>query len=158
MRDRSAASVLLFAALCGAALGGPACGRKTPVRPPELVAPEPISTLAATNAADGVLVSWQRPVKYVDGTRMLDLGAFRVERSAGGAPFSPIATVEVTDRDRIQQARRFRWLDTDTVAGATYQYRVLSFTTDAYVSQPSNVITIERAPPTPAPAPTATPR
>ena len=151
-------AVLSVAILFGGLLTESGCGRKTPVRPPELVAPEPISTLAATNAVDGVTLTWQRPTQYVDGTRMLDLGAFRVERSDPATPFAPIATIEIADRDRFQQARRFRWLDADAVTGAAYQYRVLSLTTDGYVSDPSNVVSIDRVPPTPAPAPTATPR
>jgi hypothetical protein len=145
-------------ALCGTSVMLPACGRKTAVKPPELVAPEAISSLAASNAADGVTLTWTRPTKYADGARMADLGAFRVERSTDGAPFAPLATIEVTDRERIQQERRFRWLDADTAVGDTYQYRVISATTDGYVSQPSNVVTIERAIPTPAPRPTATAR
>ena len=147
------ASALLIAALGLAGATLPACGRKTPVKPPELVAPEPIDTLAATNAADGVQLTWRRPVKYADGSRMADLGAFQLQRSNAGAPFSTIATVEVTDRDRIQQARHFRWVDIDPVPGETYQYRVISLTTDGYVSQPSNIATIAREIATPAPAP-----
>lgn len=158
MDDRSRPLALLLSALCAAGLALPACGRKTLVKPPELVAPETIDSLSATNGADGIRLIWRRPVKQADGTRLSDLGAFRVERSTAGAPFSAIATVEVTDRDRLEQARRFRWLDADTVLGETYQYRVFSFTTDAYVSQPSNIVTVERAIPTPAPARTPTPR
>jgi hypothetical protein len=134
----------------------PACGRKTPVKPPELAAPERIDSLVATNAADGVRLLWRRPGKYVDGTRMTDLGAFRVERSTADSPFTPIATLAVSDRDRFQQERHFRWVDTDATVGDIYQYRVVSFTTDGYVSEPSNVVTIERAVPTPAPTPSAT--
>ncbi len=157
MYDRSLPCAFL-SVLCAAGLTLPACGRKTMVRPPELVAPETIDSLAATNVAEGIRVTWRRPVKYADGTRMSDLGAFRVERTTGGAPFSPLATVAVTDRDRFQRARRFRWLDTATTVGETYQYRVISFTTDGYASQPSNIVTIARAVPTPAPTRTPTPR
>jgi len=142
-----------------AVLAVSACGRKTPVRPPELVAPEPISDLSAVNAADGVRLTWRRPDRYVDGARMADLGAFRVERSTAGGSFAPLATVAVTDRDRFQQAHHFTWLDAETAVGETYQYRVISFTTDGYVSQPSNIATVQRAVPTPAPrhTPHATP-
>jgi hypothetical protein len=135
-----------------------ACGRKTAIKPPEFVAPATIASLAAHNTADGIRLTWRRPATYADGSRMEDLGAFRLERSAARGPFTPIATVAVTDRDRIQKARRFRWLDVAVAVGETYQYRVISFTTDGYVSQPSNVVTIERSVPTPAPAPTATPQ
>ena len=148
----------MLAALCTVGLALPACGRKTLVKPPELVAPEKLDSLAATNVTDGIRLTWGRPVKQADGSRLYDLGAFRLDRSTAGTPFAPIATVEVTDRDRLQQVRHFHWLDADTVVGETYQYRVLSFTTDAYVSQPSNVVTIERAIPTPAPTRTPTGR
>lgn len=153
MPDCRRASALLIAALCVAGATLSACGRKTQVKPPEMVAPEPIDTLAATNAATGVQLSWRRPAKYADGSRMTDLGAFQVERSSNGAPFMPVATIEVTDRDRLQQARHFRWVDTDAVPGETYQYRVISLTTDGYASRPSNIATIERETPTPAPEP-----
>jgi hypothetical protein len=155
MRGRAARRTLLLAASCLLLL--PTCGRKTAVRPPELVAPETIDNLAAKNVADGVRLSWRRPTQYVDGTRMNDLGAFRVERSAAGDPFVPVATIAVTDQERFQRERRFRWVDTDTVIGRTYQYQVVSLTTDDYVSAPSNIVTIERALPPPAPAAAATP-
>ena len=92
-----------------------------------------------------------------DGSRMTDLGAFRIERSTADSPFTPIATLAVSDRDRFQQERRFRWVDTDTTVGGIYQYRVVSFTTDGYGSEPSNIVTIERAIPTPAPTVAPTP-
>jgi len=154
MPGRRCTAALLLAACCATV---PACGRKTFVKPPELVAPERIDSLAAANGPDGIRLTWARPTRYADGSRMYDLGAFRVERSADGVAFAALATVEVTDRDRLQQARRFRWADPDTVVGQTYQYRVISLTTDGYVSQPSNVATLERAIPTPAPKPSPTP-
>jgi len=126
------------------------------VRPPELIAPQRIDNLTASNASDGIQLSWHRPTKYADGTRMTDLGGFRVERATPGTPFAPVATIEIADRDRIRQEQRFRWVDPDTQVGETDEYRVISFTTDGYVSQPSNVVTIERAIPTPAPAHTPT--
>jgi hypothetical protein len=144
-------------ALCAVALALPACGRKTAVRPPELVAPATIEDLTANNVAEGIRLAWKRPATYVDGSRMNDLGAFRIERSSGGAPFAYAATVAVTDQERFQRERRFRWLDADTSVGQTYQYRVISSTTDAYASDPSNIVTIERQIPTPAPTPAPTP-
>lgn len=137
----------------------PACGRKTEVKPPELVAPAAIDTLVATNAGDGIHLTWRRPRTYVDGARMTDLGSFRVDRLIGQGPFSTVATIPVTDQERIQQERRFRWIDTNTVVGESYLYRVYSSTTDGYVSRSSNLIAIERQIPTPAPTalPTASP-
>jgi hypothetical protein len=157
MRDLRPAAVRLLVALCAAGLVLAACGRKTAVRPPELVAPATIDTLTASNVAEGIRLAWRRPATYVDGTRMNDLGAFRIERSSGGSPFSRIATVAVTDQERFQREHRFRWLDSDTSVGQTFQYRVISSTTDEYVSAPSNIVTIERQIPTPAPTSAATP-
>jgi len=137
-------------AVLAISLALPACGRKTPVRPPELAAPQRIDSVSVTNVADGIELSWRRPTQYADGSRMTDLAGFRVERSVAGAPFSEVATVEVTDQERIRQERRFRWVDSDTQVGTVYQYRVTSFTTDDYVSQPSDIVTAERAIPTPA--------
>lgn len=147
MSRRRFAALLLLIAL--------ACGRKTIVKAPELVVPERIDNLAATNGPDGIRLSWRRPERYADGSRMYDLGAFRVERSTAGGVFLPAATVEVTDRERLQQERHYTWVDTDTVLAQTYQYRVISVTTDAYVSDPSNVVTLDRA--LPSPVPTRTP-
>lgn len=136
-----------------AALMLAACGLKTPVRPPELVAPETIDALSASNTAGGVRLVWPRPARYVDGSRMFDLAGFRVERASAGAPFVQIAAVDVMDRDRIRQARRFEWTDAGALSGETYVYRVLSFTTDGSTSDPSNIVTIERAVPAPEPTP-----
>jgi hypothetical protein len=138
------------------AVTGVACGRKTLVKPPELVVPERIDNLAASNGPDGIRLVWSRPVRYADTTRMFDLGAFRLERSANGVAFSTLATIEVTDRDRLQQEHRFHWTDSGTDVGQTYRYRVFSLTTNGYVSQPSNVATLERAMPAPTPGPSPT--
>ena len=127
------------------------------MRPPEMVAPATIEDLTASNVADGIRLAWKRPATYVDGSRMNDLGAFRIERSSGDAVFLYLATVAVTDQERFQQERRFRWLDADTTVGQIYQYRVISSTLDAYVSDPSNIVTIERQIPTPAPPAAPTP-
>src|SRR5579862_2072355 len=134
-----------------------ACGRKTIVKAPELVAPARIDNLTAANAVEGIQLSWRRPERYADGSQMYDLGSFHVERGVGLEVFAPVHTVEVTDRERFQQERRFGWTDTDTVLGQTYRYRVVSETTDGYVSQPSNVAILERAQPSPTPSPARTP-
>jgi hypothetical protein len=137
----------LFAlTLCLLPLFFPGCGRKTsPPRPPEDVLPRPIANLAATNLADGVQLSWGRPQLYADGERMTDLGGFVVERAIGDElQYQKIATLEVTDRDRFRQIKRFKHLDRDVTVGIAYRYRVVSFTLDRYFSPPSNAVTIER--------------
>jgi len=127
-----------------------ACGRKTDVKPPQLIAPEAIRELEATNEEEGIRISWERPNEYVDGSPMHDLAAFRAERSTAGGPFQTLSKVEVTDRDRFRQIRRFRLLDTNVRPNETYRYRVVSFTLTRHVSAPSNIVEIERViPPSP---------
>jgi hypothetical protein len=123
----------------------PGCGRKAPPRPPEDVVPRRLADLAASNLPDGVQLSWSRPQLYADGERMTDLGGFVVERATGEElQYQKIATLEVTDRDRFRQIKRFKHVDHDVTVGTTYRYRVVSFTLDRYFSQPSNAVIIER--------------
>src|SRR5262249_55022205 len=72
----------LFSIACsllpGALLSLSACGRKTPVRPPELVAPEPTNDLALEIEKNGIKLSWGRTDKTVDGSELDDLGGFVV--------------------------------------------------------------------------------
>jgi hypothetical protein len=124
-----------------------ACGRKAPPRPPQDVMPKTIEDLAASNVRDGIELSWARPRLYADGTRLTDLGGFLIERvsgSAAGARFERLAEIEVTDRERFQQIKRFRYVDRSVTGGGAYAYRVVSFTVDRYFSAPSNAVSIER--------------
>jgi hypothetical protein len=136
---------LLTFAFCLLTLSSSGCGRKAPPRPPEDVVPQRIADLAASNLAEGIQLSWRRPELYADGERMTDLGGFAVERAAADAlNYQKIAILEVTDRDRFRQIKRFKHLDTDVTPGVAYRYRVVSFTVDRYFSAPSNAVTIER--------------
>jgi hypothetical protein len=126
------------------------CGLKASPRPPEDVLPKTISDLHATNLSEGVQLSWSRPLFYADGSRMADLAGFVIERAVGTephVPFARLSVLEVSDRDRFRQIKRFQYLDRDTRAGTTYRYRVVSFTLDRYVSKPSNAVMVERAVP-----------
>lgn len=112
--------------------------------------PKTIVGLAAQNNGEGILLSWKRPTDYVDGTRMLDLAGFRVERAA--APddtFEELSTLEVTDRDRFRQIHSFRYLDQRVTPGASYRYRVTSFTSDGGSSAPSDIVEVRREIPPP---------
>lgn len=123
-----------------------ACGRKGVPRPAVEVLPETIRDAAARATAEGIEVSWERPRRYTGGDKMRDLGGFWVQRATGpGAPFETVATIEVTDRERFQQTKRFRWIDAAVKPDETYQYRVVSFTLDRYVSAPSNVAVARNA-------------
>jgi hypothetical protein len=130
---------LFFVCLCFL----PACGRRTLPKAPELVRPSTIEDLAVAQTEAGVELSWGRPDKYADGTRMSDLGTFTIERALADAEFQPVETVAVTDRDRFRKIRRLRYTDRTAAPGQRYRYRVLSSTLDDYVSAPSNVVEIE---------------
>jgi len=143
-----------------------ACGHKTPVRPPEWVAPEAIGDLALD--IDGkknvVVLHWGRPTKYADDSAMDDLGGFVVLRAteAGQAqesPFTQVATIAVTDRDRFRKAKKFSYTDSQLTPGVLYRYRVQAVTLDGYESAPSNTVevvwkavSVETSPSPPAPA------
>jgi hypothetical protein len=123
----------------------PACGRKTDVRPPELVAPEPVGDLTLEVADKGVRLHWGRPQKYVDGSAMDDLGGFAVLRATQDGQgqvgaFSQVATIPVDDRDRFRKAKRFSYNDEQLTAGTLYRYRVQAFTLDGYYGSPSNTV------------------
>jgi hypothetical protein len=143
------------------ALAVPSCGRKTPVRPPEAVAPETIENLNGFNVLEGIRLGWARPRESVDGTKLFDLGGFRIERAEGSGPFGVIGRVQVMDRTRIRQRRRFIYTDMMVNPGVSYRYRVVSYTVDGYTSDPSNVVAVTReVPPMPpmTPQPPPTPR
>ncbi len=122
-----------------------ACGRKTPVRPPELVAPEPIRDLTLEVEGNGIKLRWSRTQKYVDGSNMDDLGGFVVLRAVQNGQgtvgsFSQVAAVPVEDRDRFRKAKKFSYTDEQLTTGTLYRYRVQAFTLDGYYSSPSNTV------------------
>ncbi len=121
----------------------PACGKKTPVRPPELVLPEPTGDLTLEIEKDGVVLRWGRPQEYVDGSEMDDLSGFVVMRATQDAQgqtssFTKVATIPVEDRDRFRKAKKFTYTDTQLTTGTLYRYRIQSLTEDGYESDLSN--------------------
>ena len=123
----------------------PACGRKTDVRPPELVGPEPVNDLTLEVTDQAIQLHWGRPQKYVDGSDMDDLGGFVVLRSTQNGQgkegaFARIASLPVEDRDRFRKAKKFSYTDEQLTAGTLYRYRVEAFTLDGYYSSPSNTV------------------
>ena len=125
----------------------PACGRKTMPKPPQLVAPKPVQEISLATQKNGILVRWSRPTEYVDGSGMEDLGGFVVERNRYNSKFEEIARVPVTDQGRFQKAKRFDYLDSQLLDGATYHYRIVAYTTDGYYSVPSDAGEITWNPP-----------
>jgi len=141
-------------ALVACVLLGPlGCGRKTDVKPPQLVAPRTVSEVSLTTKPEGIEVGWSRPTEYADGTTMEDLSGFVVERSRNNEAFRELARVPVTDRGRFQKAKRFEYLDKALTEGTTYHYRVVAFTTDGYYGAPSGAATLTWDGPHPAASP-----
>ena len=121
----------------------PACGKKTPVRPPELVLPEPTGDLTLEIEKSGVLLRWGRPQRYMDGSELEDLSGFVVFRATQDAQgktssFAKVATIPVEDRDRFRKAKKFTYTDTQLTAGTLYRYRIQSLTADGDESDLSN--------------------
>jgi len=143
--------VLAIAALSNVAFLG--CGVKSQPIPPEAARPEKIVSLEAANAKDGIRLTWDRPENYAGGDKMKDLGSFAITRAQEGKPGEKIGDIQVHDEGRFQVQRTFTFIDGDPVMGKTYHYEVTSSTTDGYVSEPSNDVTIVRknasAPPNP---------
>ena len=141
------------------------CGHKTPVRPPEWVAPEAIGDLALDidSKKNVVVLKWGRPQEYVDGSEMDDLGGFVVLRATEEgqgkeSAFTQVATITVADRDRFRKAKKFSYTDTQLTAGVLYRYRVQAVTLDGYSSGLSNTVELVwKDGPTEAPAPVQTP-
>ena len=129
------------------------CGVKSQPIPPEAARPEKIMGLEAANAKDGIRLTWDRPENYAGGAKMKDLGSFTISRSEEGKPAAKIGDIQVTDQGRFQVQGTFEFIDGSTILGHTYHYQVTSSTTDGYVSEPSNDVTIVRknasAPPNP---------
>jgi fibronectin type III domain protein len=127
-------AVLLVAAV---ALLAPGCGHKNSVIAPELVRPEPPTEFNAASTPDGVRLTWTRPTRYTGGSRMRDLGSFRIERAdteRTPLEFSFAGELEMKDQTRYRQARRLEYFDKDVIEGHEYVYRVRARTTDGYDS------------------------
>ncbi len=136
----------LIAIVLTLAVAGAACGLKTDPRGADQVRPKEISSLAGETTPTGVKVTWTRTGSYADGRRMDDLGGFLIFRGVAGAEAEQIGEIEVVDRDRFRPEKRYEFVDAGVTKGQTYYYRVISYTTDRYYSEPSNQVTIRLEP------------
>lgn len=124
-----------------------ACGRKTTVRPPELVAPKAVNDLTLEMQTKGVVLRWGRTDSSVDGEKLDDLAGFVVLRAKQDeqgktGDFTKIATIPVEDRDRFRKNKKFTYTDEQMTVGSLYRYRVLAFTLDGYYGSASNTVEI----------------
>jgi hypothetical protein len=133
-------------ALFGALLG-PGCGVKSTPVPPQTVYPAAISDLRATPDPAGINLTWTRPMHYVSGHSMRDLGGFVLLRSQGSRPFEPLVELPVTDQERFSPQKTYSYLDGETELGNSYRYEIVSRTIDGYTSAPSNQVQFTRIQP-----------
>ena len=161
-------SILALLALIGIpVLAG--CGVKSTPVPPETVYPAAISDLHATADPAGINLTWSRPMHYVSGHSMRDLGGFVLLRGEGNQPFEPLVELPVTDQERFSPERTYSYVDGEARVGNSYRYEIISRTTDGYTSAPSNQVRFTRVwphktlqpqnfvLPTPSPLPTNLP-
>ena len=117
-----------------------ACGVRTMPRAPEETAARAPDAIEATLTAKGATITWSRPTRTVDGSRLYDLAKFVVERQTGEGSFEPIATIDVTDLDRIRPQRSFRYVDAAVPSGSV-RYRVRAVTADGESGIPTEPVT-----------------
>ena len=141
----------LFILALLAATVGLGCGKKGEPRAPELATPKTITNLAARSGPNSIILSWNRPTEYVDGTSLKDLASFVIFRKEVSqscpdcpVPYRQLTTVYVEDRDKFAQQKQYRYDDQEVRPKAIYRYRVSSQLLDGSLSAPSNEIEIAR--------------
>ena len=129
------------------------CGKKGDPRAPELATPQPITNLSARSERPGIVLTWNRPTEYVDGTTIKDLASFVIFRKdiAPNCPqcpvaYRPLTTVNVEDREKFVKQKRYRYVDDQAQPKMTYRYRVSSQLLDGSLSAPSNEVEVVRGP------------
>jgi hypothetical protein len=133
------------------AVAASACGRKGDPRAPELATPKLITNLAARSTTDGVMLTWNRPTEYVDGSELKDLVGFVIFRKEISqscldcpVPYRELTTVNVEDREKFVRLKQYRFDDREVRANTIYRYRVASQLADGSLSGPSNEVEISR--------------
>ena len=139
---RSSIFGLLF---CITVLSIVACGKKGDPRAPEMAIPETIRDLKVQVERRGVVLTWSRPRRYVDGKKLRDLAGFVIFRKeiSKTCPECPVfyrerITVNVEDRQKFIKKRKFRFVDQQLTPQTIYRYRVFSQLMDGSLSDPSN--------------------
>jgi hypothetical protein len=127
------------------ALSGIGCGAKGALRAPQGAVPEPITDLRAKAGTQGVVLTWGRPTRYVDGKELNDLASFVIFRKEVvkdcpqcPSPYRQLATVDVEDQQKFMKRKQFGYVDQEVKTGMVYRYRVFSKVADGSMSDPSN--------------------
>lgn len=139
MRQRISLIIPWCAWLCLTALvlSLAACGKKGPVQPHSVASPVAAPAFSAVQMGEGIVLTWQRPGLNQDGTPLIDLSGFRIER-AHYAPDDPCPecreaeAVLIADLDLdyfpaggLQDDQLF-WTDNRITPGRGYFYRLIA--------------------------------
>lgn len=128
----------------------PACGKKGPLRMPEIVVPQAIKDLMAKAEGNAIIMNFSVPTKNTDGSPLNDLRGFKVLRSMRkldeGCENCPRKFIPLIDIEYQQpsaqlptkgEKKEFR--DTNLSYGTEYQYKLLSYNSHEDFSRESNV-------------------
>lgn len=146
------AIIYLLSSILGLVLvlvAGVGCGKKGDPRAPELAVPETIRDLKAQAEGRGVVLTWSRPLRYVDGKELRDLAGFAIFRKELSktcpecpVPYRERTTVNVEDQEKFIKKRQFRFVDQELRPQTIYRYRVFSQLLDGSLSDPSNEVEV----------------
>ena len=130
-------------------LFSPACGKKGPLRMPEMVVPQAVRDLKARAEGNAIILSFGIPVKNTDGSTLTDLRGFKILKSvrklSEGCESCPrkfisLADIEYQRAEGLLPVRgeKKEFRDSSVSPGMEYHYKVLSFNADDEFSKESN--------------------
>ena len=130
-------------------LFSPACGKKGPLRMPEMVVPQAVRDLKARAEGNAIILSFGIPVKNTDGSTLTDLRGFKILKSvrklSEGCESCPrkfisLADIEYQRTEGLLPVRgeKKEFRDSSVSPGMEYHYKVLSFNADDEFSKESN--------------------
>jgi len=125
------------------------CGKKGDPRAPELTVPATIRDLEVQAESRGLVLTWSRPSRYIDGRELRDLAGFVIFRKelSRKCPECPVAyrertTLNVEDQDKFIKKKQFRFVDQELMPQTVYRYRVFTQLRDGSLSDPSNEVEV----------------
>lgn len=113
-----------------------ACGKKGNPKPPEYLAPMPVTNFLANGSVDGINLSWTPPTKNADGDDLRDLERFFVYRSGvvkdESRDYELVQEIVVAadivpaeKKSKTSTPRPYTYLDKDVKPGKEYDYYVV---------------------------------
>lgn len=141
-RRISRLTVFMLIVHCSLLLLITSCGKKLPPVAPESVIPEPVKELKAISRDGRLLISFIRPSKNIDGSKLTDLAGFKIMRrvieDVEGCKTCPEKFTVLYDIDisyptgAIAERDRIAYSDIEIEPGMKYEYRVVAYNRDGY--------------------------